>query len=275
MRISQSGVSTQLQKLERELGIALLDRSARRVSLTPAGARLVPYARAAIAAVEDVTGAANDLRGLVVGSLRVATVTGLAWPRLFDALATIHAQHPGIDLRLHEGASDDLVAQVRDGAADVAVAAWHEEPPEGLPSRVAFDDALIAVVAPEHAWSARRSIRPAELAQTDLVSLPPGTGARAALDAMLARAGLSAAPRWEVATPAYVRMLTSRGLGVGIVSTTTARGWDDVVTLPLEDDRARSRLGVVWRQRPSPAARALLELLRRGEDEVALRTASA
>jgi len=120
--ISQSGISSQIQKLERELGLALLDRSARRVALTPAGMRLIPYARAAIAAVDDVTGAANDIRGLVTGSLRVATVTGMAWQPLFDALADIHAEHPAIDIRLYDGNSDGLIAQVRNGNADVAIA---------------------------------------------------------------------------------------------------------------------------------------------------------
>ena len=115
VRISQSGISTQIQKLERELGISLIDRSARRVALTSAGSSLVPHARTAVAAVEGVAGAAREIRGLVVGSLRVATVTGLVWPRLFDGLAAVHAQHPGIDIRLHEGTSDDHVAAVRDG----------------------------------------------------------------------------------------------------------------------------------------------------------------
>src|SRR6478752_3140575 len=97
VQISQSGISTQIQKLERELGLSLIDRSARRVAVTDAGATLVPHARQAVAAV---TTAAQEIRGLVVGSLRVATVTGLVWPRLFDALAAVHAQHPGIDIRL-------------------------------------------------------------------------------------------------------------------------------------------------------------------------------
>jgi DNA-binding transcriptional LysR family regulator len=261
VRISQSGVSTQLQKLERELGIVLIDRSARRATLTPAGARLVPYARAAVSAVEQVTSAANDIRGLVVGVLRVATVTGLAWPPLFDALAAIHTEHPGIDIRLHEGNSDELIAQLRDGTADVAVAGWSDAEPDGLQTSVIVDDPLVALVGHGHSWAARTSIRPAELARTDLIALACGTGARTALDALLARAGLGGEPRWEVATPASVQLLTSRGLGVGIVSATTAHDWADVVAIRIEDDRARSRLGVVWPQQPGHAARALLERL--------------
>lgn len=262
VRISQSGVSTQVQKLERELGVGLIDRSARRVALTPAGERLLPYARAAIAAVEDVTGAANDIRGLVTGSLRVATVTGLTWPPLFDALGAIYSQHPGIDLRLHEGNSDQLIAEVRDGAADVAVAAWSGPAPEGVQTALVVDDPLVAIVSQGHPWRSRASIGPAELARADLISLPPGTGARAALDHVFARAGEPRfEPRWEVSSPTYVQMLASRGIGVGVVSDTTAQGWDDVTAVPIDDDRARSRLGLVWQQRPSHAARAVLEHL--------------
>jgi hypothetical protein len=51
--------------------------SSRRVALTPAGQRLIPYARAVLAAVQDVSDTANDIRGLLTGSLRVATVTGM------------------------------------------------------------------------------------------------------------------------------------------------------------------------------------------------------
>jgi DNA-binding transcriptional LysR family regulator len=258
VRISQSGISTQIQKLERELGIALIDRSARRVALTDAGATLVPYARNALAAVSGVTDAAQAIRGLVVGSLRVATVTGLVWPRLFDALAAVHTAHPGIDLRLREGTSADHLAAVRDGTIDIAVAAWAADEPTGVEVALVVDDPLVAVVAPGHPWAGRPRLRPTELARDDLVTLPRGTGARAALDELFARAGRVVEPRWEVATPAYVQMLAGRGLGVGVVSATTAADWDGVAVLPIDDPGARSRLGVVWRSSPGPPARALL-----------------
>lgn len=262
VRISQSGVSTQLQKFERELGVTLIDRTARRVSLTPAGEKLLPYARAALAAVDDVTSAANDIRGLVTGSLRVATVTGLNWPPLFDAVAAVHTEHPGIDLRLHEGTSDALIAEVRGGTVDVAIAAWSGTAPEGVPSAVVFDDPTVAIVGASHTWAARSFVRPAEIARAELIALPSGTGARTALDGLLARAGMErVAPRWEVSSPVGVQMLASRGVGVGIVSATTAEGWDGVIAVPISDDRARSQLGVVWQPHPNHAAAAFLDRL--------------
>ncbi|MFT4211019.1 MAG: LysR family transcriptional regulator [Microbacterium sp.] len=258
VNVSQSGVSTQLRKLENELGVTLMERSTRRVVLTPAGRQLVPRARAVLAAVDEVAATAAGIRGLVTGSLRIGTVTGLVWPPLFDGLGAIHAAHPGIELHLHEGTSEDLIAEVRDGATDVAVAAWSDREPDHIEFVSVFDDALVAVVADDHPWAARVRIRPAELAHAELIALPEGTGARAALDALLARVGSAAVPRWEVSSPAYVQMLASRGIGVGVVSETTAHRWTGVTALPIADRRARSGLGVAWRRRPGDAARALL-----------------
>ena len=131
------------------------------------------------------------------------------------------------------------------------------EPP-GLEVSVVVDDPLVAVVGRAHAWAARARLRPAELTRDDLITLPRGTGSRSALDVLLRRSGRAVEPRWEVATPAYVQMLAARGLGVGVVSATTATDWDGVIALPIDDPGARSRLGVVWRPSPSHAARALL-----------------
>lgn len=260
-RIAQSGISTQIQKLERELGLALIDRTGRRIALTDAGSRLTAYARTAVAAIDAVTAAANDIRGLVTGSLRIATVGGLAWPPLFDALAAIHAEHPGIDIRLHEGDSDELIARIRDGSADVAIAGWTGSAPDGLQVSVIFDDPLTAAVAHDHPWANRHRLRVAELARADLITLPRGTGARAALDELMARAGTQVTPRWEVTTPAFIEMLTARGLGVGIASATTMQRWAHAVQIPIDDPAARSRLGIIWGHRPSHAAQALLTRL--------------
>lgn len=254
VNVSQSGISTQVQKLERELGVTLFDRSSRRVVLSPEGERLLPALRSALSAVAEVGQTASDLRGLITGSLRVRTVTGLGWPRFFDALAALHTEHPGIDIRLYEGTSDQILSSVRRGESDLAIAAWSGSPPAGLASAVVFDDPTVAVVAPEHPWASRRGIRPAELADADLISLPVGTGARAALDAILS----TATPRWEVSTPAYVESLAARGLGVGIVSATTASEWRGVRTVPIMASAARSQLGVVWRTDPTLATRAML-----------------
>jgi DNA-binding transcriptional LysR family regulator len=258
LRVSQSGISTQVQKLERELGVSLFDRGSRRISVTVEGEQLIHALRAAAAAIENIRVRANDVRGLVVGSLRIGTVTALSWPAFFDALAAIHSAHPGVDSRLEESTSRDLIARVRSGDLDVAVVAWASNAPQDLRSAIILDDALVAVVAPGHPWAARKVIRPAELARSDLIALPPGTGARDAMEAMFDRAGIHAEPRWEAASPTSLEALAARGLGVAVASETTLADASGLVTLHLSDPDARSRLGVVWRSTPGPATQAFL-----------------
>ncbi|RPA65262.1 LysR family transcriptional regulator [Gordonia oryzae] len=261
VRVSQSGVSTQIAKLERELGVTLFDRTSRRVSLTEEGRSLLPAIRQALSGLDAVTDTANAIRGVMTGSLRVGAVTGLTWDPLVDALAVMHDSHPGIDVRLIEGLSDDLIRAVRDGGLDVAVAGWAGAAPADLLTRVIVEDALCAVLAPDHPWASSTTLDTARLLTADLISLPVGTGARGALDAAAARIGMTATPRWEVTTPAQVSLLARRGIGVGALSENTAAGFDGVVAVPLADTAARSSLGVVSRREPSAAAQAFRSLL--------------
>ncbi|MBE7162319.1 MAG: LysR family transcriptional regulator [Williamsia herbipolensis] len=266
VRISQSGVSAQIAKLERELGVTLLDRSTRRVTLTAAGDHLLPVIRGAVDAVDAVRDTAAEIRGVVAGRLRVGTVGGLGWPPVFDALATLHADHPGLDISVVEGLSDPVIDQMRSGEIDIAVVAWTGDPPTGLRSVTALEDSLAAWVAPDHAWAGRESLAASDLVDADVIALPEGTGARAALDAVLEGEPRRRRPRWEVATPATAMALASRGLGAAVLSQTTARGTPGLVAVPVDHPSAHSRLGVVWRDESAPATRALLALLVRDGD---------
>ncbi|MCC2030537.1 LysR family transcriptional regulator [Microbacterium sp. YMB-B2] len=266
LQVAQSGVSSQLAKLERELGVAIFRRVGRGVVLTEEGRALVPAVRNAVHAVDAVTASAADLRGLVTGSLTVGTVANLIWPPLFEAIGELHSRHPGIDLHLTEATSHALLTAVRRGEADVAIATWAEKEPSDLNRHLVVDDPLVAVVSATHPWAARSTIKPVELTGMDVISLEQGTGSRDALDAMMRRAALSIVPRWEVAGPSFVKELAGRGLGVAIVSETTASTWG-LSCIPLADDEARSRLGIVWRQEPSAAARAFLIQLRGRADD--------
>ena len=263
LHISQSGVSTQIRKLESELGIALLQRTTRRVTLTSEGERVLPAIRGAVEGVDAVVALADDLRGLTTGTLRVGTVSGLTWQPVFDAIASMHHDHPGVDISVREDISTTLIDEVHSGELDVAIAAWSGEPPRHVHTTVIVDDALHAVVARDHPWATRAEVGPDEIAGADLISLTRGTGARTALDALLARERGARVPRWEVATPSLAHMLTTRGLGVAVLSESTAASWRDTVSLPITDPAARSTLGIIWREPPAPAITALLRELRR------------
>ena len=150
VRISQSGVSAQIQQLERDLGAALIDRSGRTATVTAAGQAALGHARAALSAVEDVRRAVDDVTNLVRGRLVVGMVTACTVTPLFDALAAFHGAHPGVGLSLGEHNSDRLVQRLRDGHIDLALVGVAGEPPTGLESLVLVSEGLCAIVAAEY-----------------------------------------------------------------------------------------------------------------------------
>src|SRR5215217_782206 len=99
IHVAQPAVSAQIQRLERELGQTLLDRSRRTVRLTAAGGAALPYAMAALAAVNDIRVAVEEVTQLVRGTVTIGTVTShnVDIPSL---LADFHEQHPNVEITL-------------------------------------------------------------------------------------------------------------------------------------------------------------------------------
>jgi DNA-binding transcriptional LysR family regulator len=265
VHVAQPGVSAQVRRLERELGHDLLDRSGRTVTLTEVGTAVLPHARAALDAVAAVRLAVDELAGLVRGHVAVGTVTSHDL-RLADLLADFHRVHPGVEITLAEGGSDDLLAGLRDGRFDLAVAALAGEPPPGVAARTLTDEAVFAAVAPGDPLAARDTITLAALVRRELISLPPGAGLRAILDGACATAGLQPRIAFEASHPAVLAQLAARGLGVAVLPESLARGRpDDLHPLAITRPSLRGRLVLAWRADGpvSPAAHALVTLARR------------
>jgi len=264
LRVSQSGVSAQVGRLEHELGVRLFERSARRVTVTPAGTDLLDRMRHVLAALDEVRSVADEVLGLVRGSVRLGAVAGLGWPAFLDAIEQVHDAHPQLALSLREGNSAALQSEVLAGRLDVAIVSWVDKPLPGLRWFVAVEERLAAAIGNDHQWGTRASVAPAELLDVPVVCLAAGTGVRAAYETMMSREGLPAPVTWEVTLPTTARALASRGLGAAVLTTSAADLPDALVYVPVESDYARSRLGIVWRSghAMTAATRIVLDALR-------------
>jgi DNA-binding transcriptional LysR family regulator len=259
VHISQSGVSAQVRQLERELGADLIDRSTRTATLTPAGAAALEPARAALAAASDVRRAVDEVNGLLRGQLSVAMVTACTVTPLFDALAAFHRAHPGVEVTLSEGSSADMMAQVRDGTADLALVGCAGAPPADLASLTIVSEGLVAVAPRDHALAGRRRVRLTELVSHPLVCLPPGTGIRAVLDRACAARGLDATVVLQASAPDTVVDLARRGLGVAVLSESMSAGTaGDLARVAITGVDVPAVLALVWKASPNPAVRALV-----------------
>lgn len=264
IHVAQPAVSAQIQRLERELGQPLLDRSRRVVRLTAAGEAVLPYARAALGAVDDMHVAVDEIAQLVRGTVTIGTVAShsVDMPQL---LADFHTEHPNVEITLGTDSSDNLMEDLRAGQLDMAiVSVGPDETPEGLGIEVVTDEAIQAVVCPSDPLANRTKIRLADLRDRTLIALPVGAGIRHQFDSACARAGVTPRIAFEATTPPALADLAERGLGVAIVPASVPRGRDGLHALAIVPE-IRGRLVLAWRSTGpvSPAARALVDRARR------------
>jgi DNA-binding transcriptional LysR family regulator len=260
LHVAQPGVSAQIHRLEHELGHELLDRSGRSVSLTAAGDALRPHAEAVLASLRNAKRAVDQVAGLLRGQVRVGMVTLVASVDVPGLLADFQSDHPGLEIILTEGATDDLVAELRDGALDLAFLGLSADPPSFLRTEVVIDDPLVAVLPPGDALADHESVALRDLASLRLMSLPDGTATRQRLDLALATAGIAAPVAFSASDPRVLVEMASRGFGAAIVPLGVVQSPGELLVLPVSDPGMHARICLAWcRDRAAdPAAKAVV-----------------
>lgn len=143
--VSQPTLSTQIRKLEQELGVELVERSPRRILLTETGARIVERAKAIIAETQTIENIALQARDPESGSLRMGLFPTLAPYLLPHVVPTIHDRFPKLELLLVEEKTEVLLARLRDGRLDVALLARPVHDTSLHEESLFFEDFVLAV----------------------------------------------------------------------------------------------------------------------------------
>ena len=267
LHVVQSGVSSAIQGLERELGAALFDRDRHRVTLTEAGRALLPEARATLAAAQAAADAVAEATAGLRGTLSIGTMISTGPVGLPVLLGRFHEQHPGVlvKLRVMPGGSAELAREVISGGLDLALLSLPGEAPAGLAVRPLAQEPLALICAAKHPLASVESVPLETLAEEAFIDFPVGWGTRAVVDRAFAAAGIDRQVSFEVADYATAAGLVGNGLGVAFVPTSAAAS-------PGQAGIARVRVDAPldWRilvataatRRASAAARAFLaELL--------------
>jgi DNA-binding transcriptional LysR family regulator len=127
--IAQPGLSTQIRRLETELGVRLFERHTRGVELTQAGEVLLERARVALAAADAAQATGRDLEAGVVGSIRLGVANEARWGLTSDVLQRFSRERPEVELTVVEAHGGTLWRDLRDGRLDAVVApAGHASP---------------------------------------------------------------------------------------------------------------------------------------------------
>ena len=170
--VSQPTLSSQIRKLEEELGVTLLERTNKRVEMTPVGSRVLVHAQRALAEAGQMEAVALTARDPLVGPLRLGVIPTLAPYLMPLILKPLRQAYPGLALELWEDQTRALIDGLRNHRLDAALLATAAEAPE-ITELVLFREPLLAALPLDHPLAAQQSVTEESLAE-ELLVLPDG-----------------------------------------------------------------------------------------------------
>ena len=256
----QSNISGHIKRLERELGVVLVDRQTGQ--LTEEGRAVEARARAVEGELEAIAADLAALHQQVVGNVRLGMISTTArWlvPKLLDRLAV---DHPGVRLVTTEASSSALGALLASGGLDCAVVNLPLNNPE-LRLRPLFDEDIVLLLAADHPLAQRANLHLKDLDGVELILPAPHSGFREELEHAANQAGIKLRSIADIDGLRLLSFLTLLGYGPALLPATTVTelpsGYKVVslTGLPLR------HVGIALRKRGRPSAptRALIDVL--------------
>ncbi|WP_456697922.1 LysR family transcriptional regulator [Aeromicrobium sp. P5_D10] len=263
IRLSQSAVSTALADLERALGVQLLIRHARGLSLTPAGERVLSDARRLMGAAEDLHTSARSIGQSLTGGLRIGCYSTIAPILLPKVVADFTDAHPEVDLDILEGSHAFLQDQLRSGGCEVALMYDYEHKTSNLPAdllaRVVRSAPPHLVMPADHRLASRKRIRLREVSDDPFILFDLQPGGEYFED-IFTRLGLQPNVRFRTQSFEMVRSLVARGLGYSMLTqrteVTTSYEGKELIVRPLADALPSLNVVIVQLAGARPTRRA-------------------
>ena len=168
LNLAQSAASAAVAALEARHGVRLFHRVGRGIQLTEAGALFLHEARAVLARAAAAEATLAEIAGLRRGALTVQASQTIASYWLPRYLVRYHRAYPDIEIRLTVGNTQQVAASVHEGVVELGFVEGGVDDPLLVSTAIARDQ-LVVVVGPEHPWSARAAIAPAELTASEWV----------------------------------------------------------------------------------------------------------
>ncbi|HEY3507197.1 MAG TPA: LysR family transcriptional regulator [Actinocatenispora sp.] len=266
----QSNVTAQIKALEHDLGTPLFERLGRRIVITDAGRRLVPYAERILRLAEEAT---EDLRtggDEVAGTLRIGAAETLCAYRLPEVLRTLRAQLPRLRVVFRPASRSALLADLSAARIDAAVLLEEPIAAPDLSVEVLCAEPVVFVAAPDHRLAGADPVTAGDLAAEHLIQVEPDCAHRQVVDRELRSAGIDPPVLAEFVNLEAVKRCAVAGLGVAAlpavaVAAELARG--ELVPLrwrsaTRHDLGLRTQAVRLDRREPSRALAALLDTAR-------------
>ena len=253
---TQSRISHVLSAMEAEYGFCLMRRSRSGVTLTEAGAMLLPKMEAIVQQNRELETLIADIRNADTGTVRLGAFTSVAVHWLPGMIQTFQAAHPQVELKMFNGDYFDVEQWLRDGTVDMAFVTLPA--PDNTRAIPLVEDELLAILPKGHPLAAQPRIDAAKLGREPFISLPKSSDhdIHRALD----KAGITPNVRFTTKDDYAVIAMVEQGLGVSIVPELLVRGRGQNVELrPLEPKATRTIALALPQGAASPAVEAFAE----------------
>ncbi|MDD8042478.1 MAG: LysR family transcriptional regulator [Verrucomicrobiota bacterium] len=266
--ISQSAVSQQIRAMEDTLGARLLDRTGRRIQLTPEGEVAYVKAQELLQTYDRMCEEIRGIRHEVQGTIRLATVYSVGLHELPPYSRQFLSRYPQVSLKVAFCKSEEVYEQVIEGAVDLGLVAFPSSSAqvEVVPFRT---DRLALVCAPSHPLAQRSQVRLSDLSGMSFVAFEPHFPTRRVIDLELANLGVTVNVVLELDNIETLKQAIEVNTGVSILPRSAVQPELERGTLALvaltEPDLDRS-LGILVRRGRTltPTIKAFLEMLRTG-----------
>lgn len=228
--LTQPAISDQVRKLEEEYDLLLFNRLKKQVTLTPAGERLLEITRRLFDSEQQAQDLLSESRALRAGTLRIMADSA---HHLLHILPRFRDRHPGVQITIRAGNSDQVIESLYRYEADIGVLG---EIPTGreVEHLVLNSTPIVAFVARSHPLAARARLGLADLAALPLVMREQGSRTRRKVEEAAQAQGLTLAPVIEAEGREAVREIVASGAGLGFISAAEFGSDPRLVQIPLD-----------------------------------------
>ncbi len=249
--VSQPTLSTQIKKLEDELGVALVERTPRKVLLTEAGKEILLRAREVLTEVDQIKAIARRTIDPESGTLRLGIFPTLGPYLLPHVVPQIRARFPRLELLLVEEKTEILLKQLREGRLDAAVLAMpiHDDQ---LHAEFLFEEPFLLAVPEHHALSKRKTLKLSDLSDQSLLLLEDGHCLRDQALEVCALSGAGEKSGFRATSLETLRQMVAANVGITLlpalaVKPPVARS-ESIHLMQFRGDPPSRRIAMLWRK---------------------------
>ena len=262
--VSQPTLSTQIKKLEDELGVSLVERAPRKVMLTPAGRDAAERARRIVAEVEQMKEGARRSQDPEAGTVRLGIFPTLGPYLLPHVIPSIRERFPQLELLLVEEKSDVLLSRLQEGKLDAALLALpvHDDQ---LHSEFLFEEPFVLAVPEDHPLARRDSLSLDELSEQKLLLLEDGHCLREQALEVCRLSGANEKSEFRATSLETLRQMVAANVGMTLLPMLAVKPpvaqSRNIHLLGFSDSHPSRQIAMLWR-RSSAMGGFLLELSR-------------